>query len=59
MHKDNAEFKNIERYEMDTNTPMWHALRDPKTKNCQVTIKEQYYIMFWLGYFIRKIMHKE
>ena len=40
MHKENVDFNRIERYEMDTNTPMWHALRDPKTRNCQVTIKE-------------------
>ena len=34
MHKENVDFNKIERYEMDTNTPMWHALRDPKTRNC-------------------------
>ena len=59
MHKENVDFRTTERDEMEKNTPMWHALRDPKTKNCQVTIKEQYYIMFWLGYFIRKIMHDD
>lgn len=59
MHlKQKSDWGSIERDEMDKNTPMWLALRDPKG-TCQVTIKEQHSIMFWLGYFIRKIMHDD
>ena len=59
MHaKQKTDWGGLDRDEMDRNTPMWLALSDTKGA-CQVTIKEQHSIMFWLGYFIRKIMHDD
>ena len=36
---------------------MWYALQFKD--DCQITIRVQYSTMFWLGYFIRRIMHEE
>jgi hypothetical protein len=45
--------------ELDTNTPMWWALRDAQFKNCQTTIQKECTKMFWLGYFLKKRMQDE
>ena len=36
---------------------MWYALQH--MNSCQTTIRVQHSTMFWLGYFIRRIMHEE
>ena len=48
---------NTHKDELDTNTPMWYALQH--YNSCQTTIRVQHSTMFWLGYFIRRIMHEE
>ena len=47
----------VEKDELDKNTPMWYALQHQNS--CQMTIRVQHSTMFWLGYFIRRIMHEE
>lgn len=47
----------VEKQELDRNTPMWFALQH--MNSCQMTIRVQHSTMFWLGYFIRRIMHEE
>lgn len=48
---------NHEKDELNKQTPMWYALQHQN--NCQSTIKVQHSTMFWLGYFIRRIMHED
>ena len=43
--------------ELDKNTPMWYSLQ--YQKGCQTTVRIQHSTMFWLGYFIRRIMHED
>lgn len=45
--------------ELDTNTPMWWALRDTQLKHCQTTIHKESTKMFWLGYFLKKRLQDE
>ena len=47
------------RDELNRNTPMWLALRDKEKDSADVTVCVEQSAIFWLGYFIRKLMHEE
>ena len=47
----------LKKREIDRDTPMWWALQS--NGNCQVSIHINGTKMFWLGYFLRKIIQQD